>query len=543
MNRRSSFRGLLLLAPLCFAACSRPESVPQLSRKIGENVTLTYWVPTWGGLTGSYPDRPGSLRIYEYLEEKTGVHVEFVYPPRNGEEKDLAIRVESGDLPDLIEWNWIYGYPDGPDQALADGVIINLNPLLRLYGPNLTRLLTEDVSLGQAITSEGGTVYGFPYLRLSENTRTSVGPVFRSAWLEETGQEIPETIDEWHSVLRAFRDYDHGTPGGGREYPFYLIKFTPFDADEPVVPFFTESNIFAGAFGTSHSFYWSGESLRFGPVDPEYEEMLTTLASWYAEGLIDPRLGDESRFTGYRLIEALAKCGSTIIDLENIPFLSPLKLVPAPPPILDRSRPSLGSIMVPRYGGERTVAVSAACLHPNEAVEWLDLGYGETGHLLYNFGIPGDTFTLRRGEPALLEEVEEDLITTGISGNLGRSILFSTSRTILGGPYVLDGSLAMLIGTAGFARADGAFDLWLQRGTEPPEAHLLSFSPLRQEYESLMAPIRRHVLENFIAFVSGGRAIQEFRDFQVEIGKMGLQRAYEILTSTRNRFLAKRVVF
>ena len=124
-------------------------------------------------------------------------------------------------------------------------------------------------------------------------------------------------------MLRAFKDSDHGTTGSGGE--------------EPVVPFLMESNLFAGAYGTSHSFYRSNDVLRFGPIEPAYEQMLATLAGWYAEGLIDPRLGDENRFSGSRLIEALGKCGSTIMNLANMPFLSPLKLMPAPPPVMAES--------------------------------------------------------------------------------------------------------------------------------------------------------------------------------------------------------------
>jgi len=41
--------------------------------------------------------------------------------------------------------------------------------------------------------------------------------------------------------------------------------------------------------------------------------------------------------------------------------------------------------------------------------------------------------------------------------------------------------------------------------------------------------------------VSGQRPIQEFRDFQVEISRMGIQRAHEILTEAQNKLQRRRI--
>ena len=58
-----------------------------------------------------------------------------------------------------------------------------------------------------------------------------------------------------------------------------------------------------------------------------------------------------------------------------------------------------------------------------------------------------------------------------------------------------------------------------------------------------MEPIRQAVVINFTGFISGQRPMEEFREFQIEISRMGVKRAHEILTQARNRMISKRVVF
>jgi putative aldouronate transport system substrate-binding protein len=523
------------------SGCSRSgETKDLISSKIGEGLTLTYWLTRPEDRTSSTLSDIGSLRMYEYLEQETGVHIEFAYPRGTNALADLIARSESANLPDMIEWNWLTSYPGGPDQAISEGVIKGLGDMMRQHAPNLTRVLIEDQELARAVTSEAGDVYGFPYLKPEDVGRAVVGPVFRERWLEEIGQDVPRTIDEWHNVLWSFKDHDFGTLGSGSEYPFYMISFEPLLSESIVIPFLFESNLFAGAYDTSFSFYTWGDDIRYGPIDPDFELMLTTLAGWYAEGLINPSIGQTARSPGWRIIESLGKTGATVMDLANIPTLSPFGLVPAPPPSLALDT-GMGSQLEPRYGGARTVAISASCDWPDEAMRWLDIGYGEAGHLAYNLGIPEETYSLKRGIPVLTDEVIADFTAKGGKGAFRDTMLFATSRGVTGGPYQLNDDLFALYAQTAFS--SGSISSWGHRATDSLEYYLLHSPDLRTEFETIMAPIRQAVVVNFKGFISGQRPMEEFREFQAEISRMGIQRAHELLTQARNRFIAKRVVF
>ncbi|MBT3273519.1 MAG: hypothetical protein HN368_10205 [Spirochaetales bacterium] len=386
-------------------------------------------------------------------------------------------------------------------------------------------------------------MYGFPHLDLDPETRGAIGPVFRSDWLEETGQSLPVSMEEWETVLRSFKDYNFDTNGDFTKYPLYIISFISPDTGNIAFPYLTESNIFAGAYGTSHSFYMDGELVRFGPIEPAYRQMLRTLAGWYAEGLINPSLAAAPRAIGSRILEWLARCGATVLDLSAIAFVSPLSLAPAGLPGFGGDGPALGGTLRPVYSGDRTVAVSSACMVPETAVKWLDIGYSDAGHLLYNYGVPGVTYRMEKGVPVLTDETEMDFLSRAKQGNFSSTDLFTTSRGLVGGPYVSDPSLAKLVSNAAFLKTAGDPSLWSTRGTEPVEHYLNQYPREKSEFNALITPIRRHVFMNFAAFISGQRPLEEFESFQIEIEEMGIGRAIELLMRSRNNVLAKRVAF
>ena len=56
------------------------------------------------------------------------------------------------------------------------------------------------------IKTDDGHYYVFPFVRGDEALCHTIGPMLREDWLEELGLEVPTTIDEWHTVLTAFKE-------------------------------------------------------------------------------------------------------------------------------------------------------------------------------------------------------------------------------------------------------------------------------------------------------------------------------------------------
>ena len=89
---------------------------------------LTYWVALNSNVAAtaaSYNDVP----MFVELMKRTNVNVEFQHPPVGQENEQFNLMINSMELPDIIESNWI-AYPGGPEKAVNDEVILSLNDIL-----------------------------------------------------------------------------------------------------------------------------------------------------------------------------------------------------------------------------------------------------------------------------------------------------------------------------------------------------------------------------------------------------------------------------
>ena len=539
-----STAALIAAAFLALISCAaRAPKFDLGSLKVAENFTLRYWVPaqTLGPVGADLADMP----LYQKLEELTGVHLEFELPFGSDPQRQLQLLRGSDSIPDIMEWNWLLEYPGGPSQALADGFVAPLTDLVRSDAPNLLRVLREHEEVQGLVTTTEGALYAFPHLRVDPAVREQFGPVFKSAWLETVGRDVPATIDEWHDVLTAFRDHDFETLGGGTEYPFVVFSYRPMLSDEVVFPFFTESNVFAGAWGVSHGFYRRDGAIRYGPVEPEYRDMLRTLASWYSEGLIHPSLATPDASLGYRFMQIVTKSGSWISSSGFSSYLAPVDLVTAPPPTLSADGPApIGANLGPVYGGPNSAAVSASSEHKRNAVRWLDVAYGEYGHLLFNYGIEDRHFQFTDGEPSLLPEVLERVQKRARQGGRWTGVYLDETRGTLGGPYVVSGALMRAALSSGsIDETHAPFASWLVGAQERVDTVLTPAPDLREEFARIVQPITQFQMKSFAQFVTGQRALVEFDEYVREIERMGIKNATRILNRAYERHLLKPPLF
>ena len=164
-------------------------------------------------VSATYPNL-GDTPWAKYVQEKTGIEIEFIHPTVGSEKEQFSIMVASGEYPDIIEHQWV-SYAGGPGAAIEDGVIISLNDVFEEKAPNMKKLLKEHPDIDKMVKSSDGQYYCFPFLRGLESpniTQFSSGFVLRKDVLDELGLELPETIDEWENVLRAYKDYGFEIP-------------------------------------------------------------------------------------------------------------------------------------------------------------------------------------------------------------------------------------------------------------------------------------------------------------------------------------------
>ena len=105
-----------------------------------------------------------------------------IHQPAAGQSKDaLNILLASGDLPDMIEYNW-FDFPGGPEKAIADGYILRLNDIIDKYAPHYKKYLEEHPEIDKMLKTDNGSYYTFPFLRGDPLLQVYQGPIVRADW-------------------------------------------------------------------------------------------------------------------------------------------------------------------------------------------------------------------------------------------------------------------------------------------------------------------------------------------------------------------------
>jgi len=485
-------------------------------------------------------------KLYEKLEQVTGVHVELITAKSMLAAEQLKELKASGSMPDIIEWSWLRSYPGGPGKAIDDGLIVSLAELIPRHAPNLLRLLREDVEVARAICTADGRYYAFPDLRVDPAVRAQVGAFFRKDWLEKVKMDPPTTLDQWHEVLRAFKRASFGTASGVPPYPFFILAWVRWWAAPMSVPARLEivglspSNGFAGAYGVAHGFYRRDERIRYGPAEPEYAEVLALLASWYAEGLIHPAIAEPDR--GQDWIQVIASCGSWFASYDFVGWMKPLRYVPAPLPRRDSGSAFLGPTVSSPCVGRSAAAVSATSAHVTEAVRWLDVAYGEWGKRLFNFGIKGASYTIERGDPVLVDSVTSDLARGGAKGESTWEGLYRYSRGLFGGPFDVSAELYRQQVEALMPGGEATILGWKAGAQVDPLVAIEDDPDAREALEEMLGPLQDYSNRQVLRFISGQRALSELRTFVRELDERGLEHILEILNRADEAWRRKAVL-
>jgi len=501
---------------------------------VGQPLTLTWY-------TGLPPAAAVSIRslseqsAYQVLAERTGIRIAFTHPPIGAEVERFNLLAVSGTYPDVIEEDWKL-YPGGAEQALQDRFIIPLNDLIRRYAPNFQALLDANPDMRRQISSDDGTIYCFPLLRLDPQVRTIWGPQIRADWLDKAGLAVPTTMAEWHEVLTAFKT----RRVNGRDD---LIPYSAFnDIGDRSVPGLPPALWpFLGPFGLAPEFYQINGKVHYSPFEPAYRAFLATLHQWYAEGLLDAdfALQNNKQFDAKMLnnnIGAYASFnGSTLgrFSVMSRSLIPNFRLVAAPFPAgTDGSRhityPPAAQIFV-----GRGAAVSGQNAHVVETIKYLDYGYSREGGLALSFGKEGLSYTLIDGKPRY---------TDAVVRNSNRSIveaIYQHARP-QSGPLVQDAEYLTQFYVLP-AQID-ALKIWSEGSTDLLLPSLQIDRANARKFAALMSDINTYVAEMTVKFIVGRAALDDFDGYRSNLDRAGITRAIELMQNALDRYNAKPVV-
>lgn len=490
-------------------------------------VTLTAWSTLQPGQSKSATNA-ADLPFYKELEKQTGVTIQFTHPVMGQENDQFNLLIASGTFPDLIEWNWT-GYPGGPDKAISDNIITPLNDLIDKDAPNLKNIMTQIPLIGKLMKSASGKYYEAPYLITDPSVLTWHGPIMRKDLFDKTGLAVPTTIDEWYTTLKAFKEKL------GIDAPLTLPK-SYVDKD----PF----NYLISCFGTYQDFYQVDGKIKYGPLEPQYKDYLSTLAKWYKEGLLDNDFAAQDSKT----FDAKMINGKAAVTFANVgggigryttagQAVNPeYKLMGIPYPTVKKGdTPKMGQQDFP-VTTNLAFAITTSCKDKDIAMKWLDYGYdynqSSKGHMLYNFGIEGVTYTMVDGFPKYTDE-----ITKNPKGLSLQEALSEYTNTIATGPAICDvREFQQLIG---LPEQGEAVKNWKTDSTNA----LPVVSPTSQadidNLSTIMTDVSTYVSEMQIKFIMGEEPIDNFDKFTAQLKTMNIDQAIMIKQAAYDEFLKR----
>jgi len=163
----------------------------------------------------------------KYLEENTGVEIEFVFFSSTASEykQQLALMASSKEeLPDVLtglyslDANTVYAYGQ-------DGYFMELTELIEKHGDAYKKAYdNQDKKTQKLITQritdpDTGNIYALPYVGMVSIDSIQSQMYINQTWLDAVGMKAPTNIDELYNVLKAFQTKDPNGNGQADEIP------------------------------------------------------------------------------------------------------------------------------------------------------------------------------------------------------------------------------------------------------------------------------------------------------------------------------------
>jgi putative aldouronate transport system substrate-binding protein len=484
-----------------------------------KEVTVSGWVqytPPPVDNVKSYNDN----LVWKEIPKRTGVTVNWE-TTTDDYKKQLGLIMASGKLPDLI------GKIDPllANQYGRQGALKPLEELIKKNAPTLQKILDDNPRIKGQITSPDGHIYFFPRLLFDPRTQTYAGFMIRGDWLEKLGMKVPETTDELYTVLKAFKDKDPNGNGKADE--------VPFTADPR--PLIWAFGVGSRGNASQDDFFVEDGKVKLGPVDPRFKDALMYLNKLYAEGLLDREYeGQKNDQRDARVMQEL----SGFMFGSNAGYLTRFNkmlaaggkkegfIAMAPPKGPTGERNIIGRhTEIDRGVG---VAITSSAKNADEITKMMDYFYTKEGTLLLNFGLEGDTYTMKNGVPTYTDKVAKHAtldvlnylnayvgnVSTWASINMPESYLATLSEE---------------------ARKGNDLAVKNAGNKKVPALH---FTPEETaEVQNLHRDIDTYIDENVNAFITGKKPFSDYETYLQGLKKIGSDRLVDHYNKAYERFL------
>ena len=356
--------------------------------------------------------------VLKAMAEKAGITIKWETLSDSVAEQ-VNIRIAGNELPDAFQGIGFSNY-DLANYG-ADGTFIDLTPYLtEKYMPNLAKIIKEHPEVKSAITMADGKIYGLPSgeqmgtVAIGANKNHSIFAVpqfsmINKAWLDALGLKVPETLDELHDCLAAFKKNDMSHTYYGNAAGSTIPMTTGFDQ------WCWGQNIFYAGFGFTN---WINDIIsdivltEDGKVDfvctrDNYRKAMDYFHKWYAEGLMD------SGMFSQKDSQLIAKCSGGNVGVSTWWYIEELMGPYAKDyvflPVL-KGPDGTYNVTVRTGGGTSSgmLSITNACKNPAALLKFYDLWYEPENTMQLQYGPKNIYFTGKDANGLWLSITEEE---------------------------------------------------------------------------------------------------------------------------------------
>lgn len=454
----------------------------------------------------------GETDFAQYLEKETGIKIEYKHPVAGSGSETLQLMLASGNMTDMIQTSWL---SLGPQSYIDTNQIYALDAMMKQgYTPHFSKFLEENADIQKMVKTDTGSYYGFPFVRNNDELLISTGLMLRSDWLKEAGLEVPETIEDWDAVFAAFKERC--------ETPYASNSFDSF----------------ASGFDAYYGEYVKDGKVVYGPIEDNFKAFLTKLNEWYNKGYIDQN---------YAIIDGKISTAAILNGTSGVTFAAggggmgaylnekkgeAYDLSAAPYPSAKRGEPAKFGNKELKYG-LGAVTITSSCKNPALAARFLDFGYSEKGHMVYNFGEEGKSYNMIDGYPTYVESITNNAAGKSMSNMLAHNCLAGVY-----GPFVQD--LRYLEQYYSYPQQQNAVKVWSSCEMEKYRLpQLILTTDENDGYTEIMGEIKTYVAEMYNNFITGKASLDQFDEFVHEVKSMGIDEALAYKQTAYERYLER----
>lgn len=361
-----------------------------ISEDGAELTMLTTAVNLMGDLANLGINNYNDFEYMQKLEELTGVHVETTEVNFFTASEQYNVLLASGDYPDLIKNLGTY-YSTGLSGALSDDIIMDLTDDLSAYAPNYDYLIHSNDAETPYYLTDGKVLQ---FMGTYDSFINNQGLVLRKDWLEECGLDVPETYNELHDVLKAFKDKYNCSSA---IYMNNNCTITTLTEGYNVATYNVSGSGGAGGSGSSLPYYVEDGVVKCSFIEDGYRDYLTMIHDWYEEGLMDSDFVsiEYDPFSSYLSGQITSdQMGVWCTSGEGIDNYTVPVVCMASPVQNKGDKQHMTEMTLAPADDITAISVSSACEDPDIAMAWLDYWFSEDGIAFYNFGLEGTDYTL-----------------------------------------------------------------------------------------------------------------------------------------------------